>query len=117
MSDKKSMTLRLDAPLHERLRAVAELREQSMADVVREALEAELPLMAAREAHAVEARLRRLRAVMEKDPDLVARSISEAARAEAEIEDQLEEEAVLEQEDSEASDLTSRVRKSFAGLG
>lgn len=117
MSDKKSMTVRLNAELHERLRMLAKLRDISMADVVRKALEAELPRMAAQEAEAVEGRLRRLRAVMQDHPDLTERSISEFARAEAEVEDPLEEEAVSEREGDEEDDLTSRVRKSFAGMG
>ncbi len=117
MTDKKSMTVRLSEALHERLRAIADLRDSSMADVVREALEAELPRMAARQAEAMEERLERLRAVMKEHPDLTERSISEFARAEAEVEDPLETEATVEREDDENDDLSARVRNSFAGMG
>jgi len=109
----KSMTVRLDADLHDRLRELSEITETSMAELIREALETQISRMAADEARDLRSQLARLHALLESDPDAVERSAEAFVEREASVEDPLEEEAVVFDESEEEAELTEKVRESF----
>lgn len=117
----KSLPVRLDPELYDRLKEVAELQDSSMVDIVRRALEAFLPALAEAQADAMQQRLERLRALAAERPDYIERSVREAARAEASHPDPLEEDLVVVRRDPAASriegDATARVREALGELG
>lgn len=116
--DTKTLPVRLDMELYRRLKETAELQGSTMVELVRRSLETFLPALAAAEAEVMEARLRRLQALAEAGPDYLDRSLQEAALAEAEHGDPMEEELViLRPEEAEEGEATTIVRKALGDLG
>lgn len=109
---KKALPVRLDPEVHERLHHLAELEGKSMVEVIRQALDAFLPVLAARHAERLEDTLARLRAYTDERRGHRA-AIESAARAEVELDDGLEERVVVERRPR--SKLTNRVLRAFGG--